>query len=62
VVGVSWGLWIDRLGESWVKELVGWVCWWVIGGSELGAVDRQGVGESGQRVGWLDVLVSEWWV
>jgi hypothetical protein len=30
VVGLSWGLWIDRLRESWVKELqewqlVGWV-------------------------------------
>jgi hypothetical protein len=25
LVGLSWGLQRDRLGESWVKELDGWV-------------------------------------
>jgi hypothetical protein len=34
----------------------------VSGGSELGAVDRQAEGELGQGVGWLGVLVGEWWV
>ena len=45
-----------------MKDLDGWVCWWVSGGSELGAVDRQGEGELGEGVGWLGVLVGEWWV
>ena len=31
--------------ESWVKGLDGWVCWWLSGGSELGAVEREGEGE-----------------
>ena len=25
MVGLSWGLWIDRVRESWVKEMDGWV-------------------------------------
>ena len=25
MVGPCWGLWIDRLRESWVKEVDGWV-------------------------------------
>ena len=25
MVGLSWGIWIDSLRESWVKELDGWV-------------------------------------
>ena len=62
MVGLSWGLWIERVRESWVKELDGWVCWCVSGGSELGAVDRQGEGELVEGVGWLGVLVAEWWV
>jgi hypothetical protein len=58
--GSALGLWIERLRECWVKELDGWVCWWVSGGFELGSVDRQAVGEMGQGFGWLDVLVFEW--
>jgi hypothetical protein len=34
----------------------------VSGGSELGVVVRQAGGEMGQGVGWLGVLVAEWWV
>ena len=30
--------------------------------SELVAVDGQAAGELGQGVGWLGVLVDEWWV
>jgi len=52
-VVLSWELWIDRLRESWVKELDGWVCWWVSGGSELGAVDREAEEELVQGVGLL---------
>jgi hypothetical protein len=62
VVGLSGGLRVDRLRESWVKEWDGCVCWWVSGGSELWAVNRQAEGELGQGVGWLGVLVGEWWV
>jgi hypothetical protein len=62
LVGERKGLGTDRLRDSWFKELDGWVCWWVIGGSELGAVDRQAEGQLGQGVGWLGVLVGEWWV
>jgi hypothetical protein len=59
VVGLSWGLWIDRLGESWVKELESWVCWCLSRESELGSVDRQAGEGLGQGVGWLGVLVAE---
>ena len=59
---VSWGLWIDRVRESWVNELNGWLCWWVSGGSELGVLERQGEGDLGEGFGWLGVLVGEWWV
>ena len=38
------------------------MCWWLSGGSELGAVVREGEGELGQGVGWLGVLMAEWWV
>ena len=31
--------------KSCVKELDGWVCWWLSGGFEVGAVDREGEGE-----------------
>lgn len=24
-MGLSWGLWMDRLRENWVKDLDGWV-------------------------------------
>ena len=37
MVGLSWGLWIDRLRERWVKELDGWV--------------QQRIGDSAWRVG-----------
>ena len=49
------------MGE-WVKELNGWVCWWLIGGSDLGFVNRQAEGELDQGVGLLGVFVVEWWV
>ena len=45
--GESLGLWIERVRESWAKELGDWVCWWLSGGSELGAVDIDGEGELG---------------
>ena len=45
MVGLSWGLWIDRVRESWVNELGGWVCWWLSGGSELVAVEIEGEGK-----------------
>ena len=61
-MGLSCGLWIERVRESWVKELGDWVCWWLSGGSELGAVDIEGEEELCQGVGWLGVLVVEWWV
>ena len=50
-MGLSWGLWIERVRESWAKDLGDWVCWWLSGGSELGAVDTEGDGELGQGVG-----------
>ena len=31
--------------ESWVKDLDNWVCWWLSGGSDLGAVDIEDEGE-----------------
>ena len=62
MVSLSWGLWIDRVRESWVKELDAWGCWCVSGGSELGVVDREGEGVLGEGVEWLGVLVGEWWV
>ena len=36
-MGRSWGLWVDRLRESWVKELDGWV--------------QQQIGDSAWRLG-----------
>ena len=46
VLVLSWNLWIDRLRKSWVKDLDGWVCWWLRIGSELGL--------------WLDRLIEGW--
>ena len=60
--GSELGLWIDRVRECWVKDLDGWLCWWLSGGIELGAVDRQGEGDLGEGVGWLGVLVGDWWL
>ena len=51
MAGLSWGLLIERVRESWTKVLGDWVCWWLSGGSELGAVDIKGEGELGQGVG-----------
>ena len=45
MVGLRLGLWIDRVRESWVKELGRWVCWWLSGGCEPVAVVRQAEGE-----------------
>ena len=39
---------VDRHAEGeWIMELDGWVCWWLSGGSELGAVDTEGERELG---------------
>ena len=49
MVGLRWGLWIDRVRESWVKELDDWVCWWLSFGSELVSVDIEGEGQWGKE-------------
>ena len=51
MVGLSWGLWIYSVRESWIKELDDWVCWRLSGGSELETVFRQAEGDLGQEVG-----------
>ena len=41
MVGLSWGLWIDRLRDSWVNELDAWVQE-QIGDSACRELDGQG--------------------
>ena len=37
---------VNKQAEGeWEKELSGCVCWWLSGGSELGAVDIEGEGQ-----------------
>ena len=56
-IGSELGLWLDRLIEGWVKELDGWVCWWLSVGSELRLwLDR--LRELGQVVGWLGSAID----
>jgi hypothetical protein len=60
VVGVSWGLWIDRVRESWVMKLDGWVCWWVSGGSELGLrIDRVRESWVKELDGWVQQQIGD---
>ena len=47
--------------ESWIKELVGCVCWRLSAGYEMVAVDREGEREWVKELDGC-VLVAEWWV